>query len=175
MTPPNPTTTSSKRRRPVYTTFADGSRGRIDPPPPPGPTRKPISLAELEEICASWDFPRWGDQLAHTLDHAERLLYDTSTGPWEDERDRKRSLYWGIRDEIQNLVEEAGFTGMAAPGPTPFLYTAFYDPDEGVPQLPQCVQRLVTIKPLRGRGIAYRPDFPGMENVILRMYDGNTH
>ena len=64
---------------------------------------------------------------------------------------------------------------MAAPGPTPFLYTAFYDPDEGVPQLPQCVQRLVTIKPLRGRGIAYRPDFPGMENVILRMYDGNTH
>ncbi|RYN90844.1 hypothetical protein AA0119_g10975 [Alternaria tenuissima] len=87
MTPPNPTTTSSKRRRPVYMTFADGSRGRIDPPPPPGPTRTSISLAELEEICASWDFPRWGDQLPHTLGHAEHLLYDTSTGPWEDERD----------------------------------------------------------------------------------------
>jgi hypothetical protein len=74
-----------------------------------------------------------GGSAPHTLDHAEHLLYDTSTGPWEDERDRKRSLYWGIRDEIQNLVEEAGFTGMAAPGPTPFLYTAFYDPDEGIP------------------------------------------
>ncbi|OAG14564.1 hypothetical protein CC77DRAFT_1025713 [Alternaria alternata] len=60
MTPPNPTTTSSKRRRPVYTKFTDDSRGRIDPPPPPGPARKPISLAELEEICASWDFPRGG-------------------------------------------------------------------------------------------------------------------
>jgi hypothetical protein len=66
------------------------------------------------------------------LDHTERLPYDTSTEAWEDERDRKRSLYWGIRDEIQNLVEEAGFTDMAAPSPTPFLYTAFYDPDEGV-------------------------------------------
>ena len=46
---------------------------------------------------------------------------------------------------------------MATPAPTPFLYTTFYDPDEGVHRLPQLVQGLVTIEPRRGRGIAYRP------------------
>lgn len=109
------------------------------------------------------------------MDHAERLLYDMCTGLCEDEQDRNRSLHWGIRDEIENLVKAAGFTGMAAPGPTPVLYTAFYDPDEGVPQLPQWVQGLVTIEPRRGRGIAYRPDFPPLQNVILRIHEANTH
>lgn len=159
MTPRTQTTTTcSEPRQPVYETRAYGTRERrISYPPPPGPTRKLISLAELEEIRASWDFLRWKDQLAPTLDHAERLLYDTNTGPWHDKQDRKLSLHWGIRDEIKNLVEAAGFTGMAAPAPTPFLYTAFYDPDEGVLRLPQWVQGLVTIEPRRGRGIAYRP------------------
>ncbi|CAE7204978.1 hypothetical protein P3342_011794 [Pyrenophora teres f. teres] len=161
MTEPTPATASSAPRRPLYHRRADGTRGpRIYYPPPPRPTKKPISDTHLDEVCAFWDFAKFDDQPADKYDRAEHLLYDMSTGPWFSEKSRKWNLHCAVLSAIERLVQKAGFTGMGSAAKTSFVYRALYDVDEETSQLPEWMYRIVKVEPHLLRKYGYRPDFP---------------
>ena len=147
MSTPSQTSTGFTPPRPTHHIRADGTRGRrIRDPPPPRPTPKSPSYAQIKELCAIWKFKDWRELPAEHFDRAEAYFYDISTGPWANETSRKWRLHCALLTAIQIVIAALGFPGMGTAFGTKYIYTAHYTNDDNIPVLPEWLHEIVMVE-----------------------------
>jgi hypothetical protein len=122
-------------------------RVRVRQVQPPRPQRKPMTIPSLREICTIWNFDDYKHQAPEIIDRIESLLFDITHGLWASVAERKEALGSAIMQALAEYVETLGFTGFGTSVEIECHYTAFFDRERDVPELPEWLpQGLVGIE-----------------------------
>lgn len=102
------------------------------------PNAHPISEPDLASLCLIWDFTKRSEEQApSTYDRAEYILYDTNTGPWDDDDERKSSLYCALYTAIRRIVDTLGFDMGGTTPSRSHVMAAYYHEDSVAPEVPE--------------------------------------
>jgi hypothetical protein len=132
----NGTNATPHRQRHRYIPASGTRPRRIRIERPPQPRQRPITSDIMRECCTFWNFDDEKGQPSESFDRAERLLFDLSQGSWASESWRREAVECSMMWALAQFVETLGFAGFGTSDGKE-RYTAFYDEELDIPQLPE--------------------------------------